>query len=116
MGRIKGDTVSVAARLRDSRDSFGNAVEAWDKAQDVANVLIVPGKCDALDATRPEGVRVDLTLHFPKSWTGSLRGAKVTLTGRWAGDYLVIGDPMPYQDQNTPNDWDMPVEVEAVDG
>ena len=116
MGRIKGETISVALRKSASRDSFGNELKDWDKAQDVSNVLIVPGKCEQLDATRPEGVKVALTLHFPKSWTSDLRGAKVTLTGRYAGTYMVIGEPMPYMDANTPNDWDMPVEVEAVDG
>jgi len=116
MGRIKGDTVSVSLLKRGERDSFGNATKGWEKAQDVSNVLIVPGKCEELDATRPEGVRVALTLHFPKTWTSDLRGAKVTLTGRWAGTYNVIGEPEPYMDGNTPNDWDMPVEVEAVDG
>jgi hypothetical protein len=116
MGRINGETVSVELLKRGARDSFGNDTKGWEKPQDVANVLIVPGKCEELDATRPEGVRVALTLHFPKTFTSCLRGAKVTLTGRWAGTYNVIGDPKPYQDANTPNDWDMPVEVEAVDG
>ena len=116
MARIKGTTVSVELRKSSERDSFGNEQPAWDKAQDVTNVLVVPGKCEELDATRPEGVRVALTLHFPKSWTSDLRGAKVTLTGRYAGTYLVIGDPIPYMDANTPGAWNMPVEVEAVDG
>ena len=116
MGRIKGGTVSVKPRLRDSRDSFGNYVEAWDKAVTVSNVVIAPGKCDALDATRPEGVTVALNLHFPKSFSGVLRDALVVLDGKWAGTYRVVGDPKPYMDANTPNDWDMPVEVEAVDG
>ena len=115
--RIKGETVSVAARLRNARDSFGNAVEAWEKPVDVAGVVVAPGKCDALDATRPEGVRVDLTLHFPKSWSGNLRGAKVTLTGKYAGTYNVVGDPKPYGDYlGRRFKRNMPVEVVLVDG
>ena len=116
MGRIKGETVSVKLRVRKDRDAFGNYSDAYSKASDVSNVLIAPGRCEALDATRPEGVDVALTLHFPKSFTDDLRGAVVTLTGRWAGDYRVVGAPKPYQDINTPGAWDMPVEVEVVDG
>lgn len=116
MGRLKGEAVHVLPRLRDARDKFGNVVVAWGDEQQVDNVLVAPGKCADLDETRPEGVDVALTLHFPKAWTGRLRGAKVRLEGRWEGVYKVVGDPMPYQDANTPTSWDMPVEVEAVDG
>ena len=113
---ISGRTVSVQLRDRTARDDFGNDVEAYETPIDVGNVLVQPGACEDLDAARPEGVRVSLTLHFPKTWTGDLRGAKVTLDGRWAGDYMVVGDPKPYDDANCPTPWDMPVEVEAVDG
>ena len=97
------------------RDSFGNDIEVYG-AHTVDNVLVVPGPCKDLDASRPEGVIAALTLHFPKSWAGRLRGAKVTLAGDYAGTYSVIGDPMPYQRELCPTDWCMPVEVEAVDG
>ena len=113
---ISGETVNVMLRVRDARDSFGNDVEEWADPEDVSGVLVVPGGCEELAPTRPEGVRVALTLHFPKTWAKRMRGAKVALTGRWAGTYRVIGDPVPYMDANCPSPWDMPVEVEAVDG
>jgi hypothetical protein len=116
MGRLRGRTVSVALRDGTDRDSFGNEIESYAEPVDVANVLVARGACEDLDSSRPEGVRVALTLHFPKTWTGRLRGAKVTLTGEYAGSYSVIGDPMPYQAELCPGDWNMPVEVEAVDG
>lgn len=115
--RIRGDTVSVLPRLRDSRDSFGNHVEAWGDPVEVGGVIIAPGKCEALDATRPEGVVVALTLHFPKTWAGSLRGAKVVLAGRYDGVYRVVGDPKPYGGYiGRRFKRNMPVEVEAADG
>ena len=113
---ISGQTVSVMLRKRTSRDSFGNDVEEYEQPQNVGNVLVQPGSTDDLDASRPEGVTVALTLHFPKTWTQRLRGAKVVLRAPWEGEYRVVGDPIPYMDANCPTDWHMPVEVEAVDG
>lgn len=115
---ISGRDVNVMPRLRDYRDAFGNDMERYGAPVTVKGVAVQPGPCAELDSTRPEGVRVALTLHFPKTWTGSLRGAKVALTGPWEGEYRVIGDPKPYDGANCPPDvpWNMPVEVEAVDG
>ena len=113
---LRGRTVSVMLRDRTSRDAFGNDAEAYGEPVDVPNVLVQRGKCAELDSTRPEGVDVVLTLHFPKTWTGRLRGALVSLDGEYAGTYRVVSDPMPYQPELCPTDWDMPVEVEAVDG
>lgn len=114
---ISGTTASVMLRDRSARDSFGNDVEAYLPPVDV-DVCVQPGTCADLDDTRPEGVRVALTVHFPKTWAGSLRGAKVALGGRWEGEYRVVGDPKPYDERNCPQGvpWNMPVEVEAADG
>ncbi len=115
---ISGTTVSVELRERDARDSFGNDVEAYAAAQAVDNVLIVPGACAELDSTRPEGVRVAYTLHFPKGWTADMRGARVTLPAPFdgMGKYRVVGSPAPYMDANCPTPWHMAAEVEAIDG
>lgn len=140
---IKGRTVSVRLRARDSRDTFGNDVESYSEPQEVGNVLVQPGECEELASTRPEGVRVAFTLHFPKAFSGDLRGALVELPEPWgywspsvvatttteattttatssepvpSRAYRVIGDPKPYMVENCPTDWYMPVEVEAVDG
>lgn len=115
---ISGTTAYVELRVRDERDGFGNDVEAYAAPQAVENVLVIPGACAELDATRPEGVRVALTLHFPNGWTADMRGARVTLPAPYdcGKPYRVIGDPRPYMDENCPTPWHMPVEVEAVDG
>lgn len=113
---LRGRTATVRLRVRDARDSFGNDVEEYAAPQDVGNVLVSPGPCKELDASRPEGVKVALTLHFPKGWAGDLRGAKVALSGEYGGSYRVVGEPKPYQAELCPTDWSMPVEVEATDG
>lgn len=113
---LRGRTVQVLLRNRDSRDGFGNCVEDYQGAADVPGVLIAPGRCEDLDASRPEGVKVALTLHFPKGYDADLRGAKVVLDGEFAGTYRIIGDPKPYQTELCPLRWNRPAEVEAVDG
>jgi len=113
---MKGRAVSVSLRDRTARDAFGNDAEAYANPVEVGNVIVQRGACEELGSERHEGVRVALTLHFPKTWAGRLRGAKVELSGEYAGTYRVIGDPMPYQPELCPTDWNMPVEVEAVDG
>lgn len=112
-------TTEVGVYVRDwtQTDRLGNHVIAYADVAEV-DVLIAPGATTDLDSSRPEGVRAALTLHFPKSWTGDLRGAKVVIggTGRWDGTYRVIGDPMPYVPSITPTKFCMPVEVERFDG
>ena len=115
---ISGTTVSVELRADTTRDALGNDVEAYAAAQDVDNVIVQPGPTADLDAARPEGVNVALTLHFPKTWTGDLRGARVTLPApwTWGNPYRVVGNPEPYMDASCPTSWHMPVEVSATDG
>ena len=115
---ISGVTVTVEQRDRAARDGFGNDVERYSAPVDVDDVLVVPGACAELDSARPDGVRVALTLHFPATWRGSLRGARVSLPPPWDrdGGYAVVGDPMPYMGQNCPTGWRMPVEVTRADG
>lgn len=117
---IRGVTASVELRLRGARDALGNEVVAYADPTEVGNVLVQTGTTADLDASRPEGVTVAATLHFPKSWDGDLRGARVTLPAPWdwGNPYHVVGVPMPYDPQNCPPlvPWNMAVEVEATDG
>ena len=112
---MRGATVTVVTRTSGPADRFGNATYT-EATEDVADVLVSPGATDELDASRPEGVHVAYTLHFPKTFTGSLEGCDVILPAPWAGRYRVIGGPGPYVDENTPTRWHMPVEVEAARG
>lgn len=110
-----GVQVTVKSPVQGQPDRFGNATYTYTSST-VDDVLVAPGATSDLEASRPEGVTVAYTLHFPKTFTGSLEGCIVTLPAPWAGDYRVIGDPKPYIDANTPTRWHTPVEVEAAHG
>lgn len=110
-----GVSVTVKSPTQGQPDRFGNATYAYT-SKTVDDVLVAPGATSDLEASRPEGVTVAYTLHFPKTFTGSLEGCIVTLPAPWAGDYRVVGDPHPYIDANTPTRWHIPVEVEAAHG
>lgn len=112
---IRGITVTVHHPYENGVDRFNNVVYGMTGGE-VENVLVQPGATSLLDASRPEGVAVSYTLHFPKTYKESLEGCLVTLPAPWEGTYRVIGDPQPYIDANTPTDWDRPCEVEAAHG
>ena len=112
---IKGVSVTVKRPSSNADDRFGNPVVTYTD-ETVVNVLVSPGATTDLEAARPDGVTVDMTLHFPKSYTQSLEGCKVVLPDPWSGTYDVIGAPSPYIDANTPTPWHMPVEVRVAHG
>lgn len=109
-------TATVLRPGEPSRDRFGNDVPGKASEESVAGVLVVPGATADLEASRPDGVKVAYTLHFPKSYTAGLDGCEVVLPEPWAGTYRVVGDPRPYMGANTPGRWDRAVEVEAAHG
>lgn len=93
-------------------DPFGAPITSTTSTV-VSGVLVAPGPTSDLDASRPEGVSVVYTLHFPRGFALALRGATVNVRGT---DYEVVGDPQPYTEANVPGPWTMPVEVRAVEG
>lgn len=110
---IRGRSITLHAPSAWTVDRFNNTIVTQYAKTQVANVLIAPGATSDLEAGRPEGVRVDYTVHFPKTFTGSLNDCLVEFDGN---RYRVIGDPKPYMDENTPTPWHMPCEVVKVDG
>lgn len=112
--RIKGETVVLVSREQIGTRPGGSPEYAYVETP-VENVLVGPGPlADLADANRPEGTKVVFNLHFPKTFSGSLRGASIKVRG--GGPLAVVGDPQPYTPENTPGDWNMPVEVENVEG
>lgn len=111
-GLIAYETVTVLTPTT-TYDEHMEASVAWSEAQ-VPGVAVAPGATsDVTDSTRPDGTRVALTLGFPKTFTASLRGCRVSVRGK---KYAVIGDPQPLTAENVPGSLNRPVEVEAVDG
>ena len=111
---IRGEDVVVLRRRKVGTDPLNApAFGPWEPEAEPVCALVAPGATADLEASRPAGAVVALTLHFPKSYTAPLKGCMVRARGR---DWRVVGDPQPYASVNVPGPWNRPVEVEAVDG
>lgn len=96
----------------DVLDDLGE-IEAQDVESEFVNVLVQPATTQDLGDVRINGDEVVFTLHFPKTYTTSLRDAKIVVRGIMCA---VKGDPQPYTSENTPSVWNRTVEVVNVDG
>lgn len=111
---FQGEPVIVLARDSAGVDELGMPVNQWGAEQAVDDVLVAPGRLEDADGhLRGEGDLVTYVLHFPKSFTGSLRNKRVRVRGE---EFTVVGDPKPYTLANTPGRWNMPVRVQTVEG
>lgn len=108
---IPTETVTVV-RPAVTRDGLGEPTFGEPTREEVACV-VCPGATSGMDATRPEGVAVAYTVHFPKTYAGDLRGCSVEVRGV---AYDVVGDPQRTTGAATPGPWDMSVEVTRSDG
>ena len=92
MQLIKGVAVEVLRPSAPAVDAHGNEVAGEPTVETVHNVLPQPGGTADLAASRPDGVTVAMTFHFPKTYAQPLRGCSVRYGGRRRiqfGDYLV---------------------------
>lgn len=111
---MQGETIEVLSRTPAGVDEGNNTI--WQETSEtVHNVLVAPySTTDKDGSTRIDGVEVVFELHFPKTYTKSLRGARVRI--RNLQPFTVVGDPQPYTDANTPGRWNRPVKVGRTDG
>ena len=114
LGLLQGEQVVVERVVSPGVDAFGDPLPGQWVPEAVDDVLVAPGGRNDLDASRPEGVEVKWTLHFPKGYPATLRGARVVVRGQEPA--FVVGDPQHYTEGNTPGAWSMPVELTAVRG
>lgn len=111
---IQGERVTLFIPVQGSADAYGVPTVEWREHSVIENVLVAPsGTADLEPGMHPDGDSVTLTLHFPKTYTGSLRSARLAVRGVM---YQVVGDPQPYTDQNVPGEWNRPVTVRLVEG
>lgn len=113
MRLISGVAVEVLRPGAATVDAHGNEVAGEPTAETVGGVLPQPGTTEDLEASRPEGVVIAMTFHFPKSYAASLKGCSVRYAGR---AWRVVGDPQPYLGANCPGEWNRAVGCEACDG
>ena len=110
---IKGEDVTVIYFQEVSKNPFGES-ERSETSELVHDVLVIPGATsDGVTQIRDEGVQVLYTLHFPKTFTRSLKDAQIKVRGITTH---VVGDPDHYTLENTPGKWWMPVQVRRYDG
>ena len=112
MAAIRGVQVEVI-RVATVLDDHGNETSGIQSFELVDNVLPAPAATSDLSATRPNGDRIDMVFHFPKTYKQSLRGTFIEYNGV---RFSVVGDPQPYLDNLTPLDWNREVEAVVVDG
>lgn len=108
---IPTETVTVL-RPTVERDDLGEIAEGEPVREDV-RCVVCSGATSDMDATRPEGVTVAYTLHFPKTYVGNLRGCSVEVRGE---TYDVVGDPQRTTEAATPGPFNMAAEVTRADG
>lgn len=110
---ISGETVIVRTFEEGEADPFGSPALS-EKETVVDNVLVQVGMtADLTGSTRPDGVTVRYTLHFPKTYNVPLRGAEIFVRKEW---HKVVGDPAWFTVENCPTAWNYPVEVTRTDG
>lgn len=111
---MRGEAVVVETKIRTGTAPGNSPIFEW-VPETVTDVLVSPGpRDDVTDAHRPDGTKVAWTLHFPKTFNKSLRGARIIVRGE--APRSVVGDPKPFSAANTPTRWHMPVELEGTDG
>lgn len=107
-----GRDVTLVTRERVGTDPLGAPV--WAESETVVHdCLVAPGATDSLDESRPEGATVAYTVHWPKTFSGSLKGLSVLIDGE---RFDVLGDPRPYMAANCPTRWWIKSEVGHVRG
>lgn len=99
---IKGEPISVFRPSSTTTDAFGAPVRIWTEEQ-VSDVVRHPADAqDYLDTNRSDGTIIAWVLHFPKTYTASLRGCQVEVEGE---RYDIEGDPQAFMLVNTPTHW-----------
>lgn len=107
-----GRDVTLVTRERTGADPLG-APTFSESETVVHDCLVAPGATDDLGEGRPEGASVSYTVHWPKTFSGSLKGCSVVIDGE---RLEVIGDPRPYMAGNCPTRWWIKSEVGHVRG
>lgn len=110
---ISGETVPVSTPTA-TVDSDGFPSTSW-AAESVANVLIAPeSTADSANVGAPDEDDTALSASFPKTFTASLRGCRVTRADGTV--WRVEGDPQRYDAALTPGPWNCKAVMRRVLG
>lgn len=112
--RLPEVTLQVRTRKDAGKDRLGNRTSSYADAVAVPGCLFAPGTPQDLAVSRPDAAKASATAHFPRGWSGHLRGALVSPDGRaW---YRVIGEPCAYPDAAVGGRWTTYALLERIDG
>lgn len=117
---MMGERVAVLTRADGGIDEMGDPIAVWS-AETVEGALVRPLSGEDLkDARRPDGVRAEYSIAFPKSYTGEVRGARIALVDRGmdasdAAAALVVSGA-PDRTRPCPTLWNMVAEAGRADG
>lgn len=112
---MRGEKVVVEVKTEIGRDRYNSPEFSYEELE-VENVLVAPGDVDQATQplNRPEGVDVQYTMYFPKTYDGPmLERQRIFVRGKWL---RVIGYPDRFDDINCPTEWNMTVKVSDYDG
>ena len=113
---MDGRTVYVSAPTY-TYDANKNESVSWSEPEAVDDVLVAPNETADVDGTeRFHGTRRQLKFAFPKGYSASLRGCRITVGGPFGGTYEVVGDPSPNMVENCPTRWWYTAVGARVDG
>jgi hypothetical protein len=99
---ISGEAVTVSTPAT-TVDSDGFPATSW-AVETVANVLFAPDStADSVNVGAPDEDDTALTASFPKTFTASLRGCRVTRADGTV--WRIEGDPQRYDATLTPGPW-----------
>lgn len=116
---IHGEDVFVIRFDESSIDDFGEPIKSELEPEQV-HVIVDPSSSGEsatgheVDSDgRNQSADIVFTLHFPKTYTESLKDAKVIVRGI---ECRVIGDPQPYTPANCPGKYNRPAKVRVIHG
>ena len=109
---LRGVPVEVLRPVR-MTDSHGNEAESSETRELVENVLPAPVSTSELGAERPDGTKIEMRFHFPKTYKQDLEGCFIVYGG---SKWRILGNPQPFFDSLTPGDWDRAAEAGIVNG
>ncbi|MDD7465490.1 MAG: hypothetical protein PUK59_04565 [Actinomycetaceae bacterium] len=108
-----GQTIEILRHTQTGVDEFNEPIMN-EVVEQVDDVLVAPAMTtDLAGNLRPVGDKETIELHFPKSFTGTLRNTCVRVNGKI---FDVQGNPSPYMTENTPTRWWLRVQAVRVDG
>ena len=112
MSLLNGETVKVLRHVM-TLNEVGDVVRDEQTEEVVDGVLFAPTSSHDLAIDRPNGVRIDASFYFPKTYTKSLKDCEIECRGHV---FRVEGEPLPYPEQLTPTDFNREAGAVVVDG